>query len=153
MASLFPDGTGDCRLLDAGAGIGSLSAAFLDRWRSGGFCFSRVTVDAFELDTALKDHLAYTLDRYNHTGDFVANIRQEDFILAAVESSEGSLFSPPIERYSHAILNPPYKKINSDSAHRLALRCVGIETVNLYFRRASRRPGRAGWADRRHHPA
>lgn len=132
MASLFPDGTDDCRLLDAGAGIGSLSAAFLDRWRSGGFCFSRVTVDAFELDIALIDHLASTLDRYNHTGDFVANIRQEDFILAAVESLEGSLFSPPIERYSHAILNPPYKKINSDSAHRLALRRVGIETVNLY---------------------
>ncbi len=27
MASLFPEGAGDCRLLDAGAGIGSLSAA------------------------------------------------------------------------------------------------------------------------------
>ena len=34
--------------------------------------------------------------------------------------------------YTHAILNPPYKKINSGSAHRLALREVGIETVNLY---------------------
>lgn len=132
MASLFPDGAGDCQLLDAGAGIGSLSAAFLDRWRSGGFCFSRVIVDAFELDAALIDHLAFTLEQYNHKGDFVANIRQEDFILAAVETVEGNLFSPPIERYSHAILNPPYKKINSNSAHRLALRRVGIETVNLY---------------------
>ncbi len=132
MASLFPDGAGDCRLLDAGAGIGSLSAAFLDRWRNGGFAFSRVTVDAFELDTALIDHLASTLDRYNHSGDFVANIRQEDFIFAVVESLEGNLFSPPIARYSHAILNPPYKKINSASAQRLALRRVGIETVNLY---------------------
>lgn len=132
MASLFPDGTGDCRLLDAGAGIGSLSAAFLDRWRSGGLSFSRVTVDAFELDAALMGHLASTLERYNHKGDFVANIRQEDFILAAVETLEGNLFSPPIGRYSHAILNPPYKKINSNSAHRLALRRVSIETVNLY---------------------
>ena len=34
--------------------------------------------------------------------------------------------------YTHAILNPPYKKINSKSAQRLALRSVGIETVNLY---------------------
>jgi adenine-specific DNA-methyltransferase len=32
----------------------------------------------------------------------------------------------------YAILNPPYRKINSDSAHRLLLRKVGIETVNLY---------------------
>jgi hypothetical protein len=34
--------------------------------------------------------------------------------------------------YTHVILNPPYKKINSRSAHRLALRSVGIETVNMY---------------------
>ncbi len=34
--------------------------------------------------------------------------------------------------YTHAILNPPYKKINNDSLHRRALRQVGIETVNLY---------------------
>ena len=132
MASLFPEGAGDCRLLDAGAGIGSLSAAFLDRWRSGGFHFRKVTVDAFELDSTLIAHLASTLDRVNNRGDFVANIRQEDFILAAVESLEGNLFSSPMERYSHAILNPPYKKINSHSAHRLALRRAGIETVNLY---------------------
>lgn len=132
MASLFPYGTGDCRLLDAGAGIGSLSVAFLERWRSGGFCFRSVTVDAFEIDSALINHLVSTLDKYKHMGDFIANIRQEDFILASVESLMGSLFSPPQERYSHAILNPPYKKINSNSVHRLALRRVGIETVNLY---------------------
>ena len=36
MADLFVrSGYDNCRLLDAGAGIGSLSAAFLDRWASG----------------------------------------------------------------------------------------------------------------------
>ena len=35
-------------------------------------------------------------------------------------------------RFTHAILNPPYKKINSASDHRLILRQAGIETVNLY---------------------
>jgi adenine-specific DNA-methyltransferase len=34
--------------------------------------------------------------------------------------------------YSHAILNPPYKKIGSDSSARQILSSVGIETVNLY---------------------
>ena len=34
--------------------------------------------------------------------------------------------------FTHAILNPPYKKINSDSAHRALLRAVRLETVNLY---------------------
>ena len=132
MAGLFPDGKGFCRLLDAGAGIGSLSAAFLDRWRGGGFHFQHVEVDAFELDHALVRHLSQTLDKYNHRGDFVGNIYEEDFIHAAVDSLSGNLFSKPLERYTHAILNPPYKKINSNSAHRLALRRVGIETVNLY---------------------
>lgn len=132
MASLFPDGTGDCCLLDAGAGIGSLSAAFLDRWGSGGFRFGRVSLDAFELDAALITDLESTLERYSHTSDFEANIQQKDFILAAVETLEAGALSPCNKRYSHAILNPPYKKINSNSAHRLALRRVGIETVNLY---------------------
>ncbi|MEY6432272.1 Eco57I restriction-modification methylase domain-containing protein [Thioalkalicoccus limnaeus] len=132
MASLFPDANGVCRLLDAGAGIGSLSAAFLDRWRGGGFHFRRVEVDAFELDRTLVSHLSQTLDTYSHRGDFVGNIHKEDFIHAAVDSLSGDLFSRPLDPYTHAILNPPYKKINSHSAHRLALRRVGIETVNLY---------------------
>ncbi|EDN3354060.1 SAM-dependent methyltransferase, partial [Salmonella enterica subsp. enterica serovar Litchfield] len=40
MASLFPPSTlQTCRLLDAGAGVGALSCAFLDRWVTGGFGF------------------------------------------------------------------------------------------------------------------
>jgi len=132
MSSLFPDSEEDCRLLDAGAGIGSLSAAFLERWRSGGFHFQNVELDAFEIDQTLHPYLSQTLDKYNHRGDFVARIRGEDFIHAATESLSENLFSRPLKHYTHAILNPPYKKINSNSAHRLALRCVGIETVNLY---------------------
>lgn len=132
MAGLFPDGKGICRLLDAGAGVGSLSAAFLDRWKDGGFHFQQVVLDAFELDPVLTEHLAQTLERYKRNGDFSCNIHGIDFIHAVVESLGGSLFSKPLERCTHAILNPPYKKIKSDSGHRLALRRIGIETVNLY---------------------
>ncbi len=132
MAGLFRDGEGACRLLDAGAGIGSLSVAFWERWRRDGFHFKRVELDAFEIDTNLANDLSQTLAKYNLKDDFVVNIYEEDFIHAAVESLSGSLFAKPLGRYSHAILNPPYKKINSNSAHRLALRRVGIETVNLY---------------------
>jgi adenine-specific DNA-methyltransferase len=35
-------------------------------------------------------------------------------------------------RFTHAILNPPYKKIGSESPHRQACRQLGLETVNLY---------------------
>ena len=132
MADLFPDGEGVCRLLDAGAGIGSLSAAFLDRWVDGGLHFQRVELDAFELDPALIGYLMQTLDKYSHRDDFEGKIHAEDFIHVAVESLSGSLFSSPLKRYTHVILNPPYKKINSNSTYRRALRRVGIETVNLY---------------------
>lgn len=132
MASLFPDGNGCCRLLDAGAGIGSLSAAFLARWRSGGFQFQQVEAEVFELDHEMIRHLSSTLASYNHKSDFFVNIHEVDFIQAAVDSLSGNLFSLPLKGYTHAILNPPYKKINSHSAHRHLLRQVGIETVNLY---------------------
>lgn len=132
MANLFPAGEGACHLLDAGAGIGSLSSAFLERWRDGGFHFQQVAVDAFEMDTTLTVHLAETLEKFNHQGNFSGNIVTKDFIHTAVDALLGNLFAKPLARYTHAILNPPYKKINSHSAHRLALRRVGIETVNLY---------------------
>lgn len=132
MASLFPDAEGECYLLDAGAGIGSLSDAFLERWHSGGFHFQRLILDAFEIDDSLHRHLEKTLEQHRKRPALFANIRGGDFIHAAIEALSGDFFAATTPQYSHAILNPPYKKINSHSAHRLALRSVGIETVNLY---------------------
>lgn len=131
MAGLFPPGEDICRLLDAGAGIGSLSAAFLERWRSGGLRFQRVELDAFEIDHSLHAELAQTLLKH-HSDKFSATVYGEDFIHAAVDALSGGLFATSLPRYSHAVLNPPYRKIGSDSSHRLALRRVDIETVNLY---------------------
>ena len=132
MTSLFPDDKGSCRLLDAGAGIGSLSAAFLDRWETAGFDFQHVELDAFEIDDSLHSYLNQTLEKYRKNPGFMPTIRKADFIHAAVDWLSGSLFAEELQKYTHAILNPPYKKINSNSSYRLALRRVGIETVNLY---------------------
>lgn len=132
MASLFPDAAGHCRLLDAGAGIGSLSVAFLERWRAGGFQFAQVALDAFEIDPALQPHLRQALGEYRDAAEFSARVFDGDFIHAGAESLSGGLFVESLPAYTHAILNPPYKKISNDSAHRLALRRAGIETVNLY---------------------
>ncbi len=128
MASLFPPATQTtCVLLDAGAGIGALSCAFLDRWIAGdGFDFGNVEVQAYELDSTLRGHLTNTLEGYTKRLPVNVDVSPEDFITAA------ALQSMAPRRFTHAILNPPYKKINSDSMHRLALRQVGIETVNLY---------------------
>jgi len=124
MASLFPPSTlQTCRLLDAGAGVGALSCAFLDRWVTGGFGFESVEATAYEIDEKLRGHLAQHLAGYSRV---TPRIIAGDYIeLATAEGLQD-------RGYTHAILNPPYKKINSQSDHRLALRTVGIETVNLY---------------------
>ncbi|MEZ5454380.1 MAG: Eco57I restriction-modification methylase domain-containing protein, partial [Thiothrix sp.] len=113
--------------------IGSLSAAFFDKWKNRqGFTFSQLELDAFEIDSTLHTHLAQTLEKYQSQTNLTAHIKGGDFIHTAVESLSGDLFAEKLPQYTHAILNPPYKKINSNSSHRLALRRVGIETVNLY---------------------
>lgn len=124
MVSLFPPSAMQtCRLLDAGAGVGALSCAFLDRWVTGGFGFESVEATAYEIDEKLRDHLAQHLAGYSRV---TPRIIAGDYIeLVTTEGLND-------RSYTHAILNPPYKKINSRSAHRLALRTVGIETVNLY---------------------
>jgi len=132
MAGLFPDTGGHCRLLYPGAGIGSLAAAFLDRWRSGELRFESVSVDAFEIDPALHLHLVQTLDQYRDLRGFASHVSATDFIHAASDSVSRGLFASAEQKYTHAILNPPYKKIHSASAHRSVLRGVGIEAVNLY---------------------
>jgi adenine-specific DNA-methyltransferase len=133
MAGLFAPGTEDaCRLLDAGAGSGSLSDAFLRRWLAGGLVCQWVSVDAFDIDETLHPKLAETLRKYAQYPGVSVNIRSEDFVDAAADWLSGSLFASELATYTHAILNPPYKKIRSDSRHRTALRRAGIETVNLY---------------------
>ncbi len=125
MASLFPaSANAKCRLLDAGAGVGALSCAFLDRWKAGGFGFQTVEAFAYEIDEKLRGHLARHLSAYDGVEP---HIIAGDFILL---NTQGDLLN--LGGYTHAILNPPYKKINSGSLHRQALRTMGIETVNLY---------------------
>lgn len=122
MASLFSTPTRPIYLLDAGAGAGSLTGAFLDRFQG-----STTSIKAWEIDPLLKMHLADTLASHARAG-LASTIHNSDFIEDAVWniSMEGG------QRFTHAILNPPYRKIKSDSRHRYLLRDVGIETVNLY---------------------
>ena len=124
MADLFPDAGGACRLIDAGAGLGALSCAFIDRWNDRRFDFTTVSVDAFEVDDNLRARLSEFMSSYKNV---TVNVTGGDFIELAVARCISH------ERtYTHAILNPPYKKINNGSQHRQDLRRAGLETVNLY---------------------
>lgn len=124
MAAMFSTSSHkSCRLLDAGAGMGALSCAFLDRWLAEDFRFHSVDVTAYEIDEKLAHVLNQQLAEYSGA---TCNVITEDYIERASTNKRIN------SGFTHAILNPPYKKINSASAHRLALRRVGIETVNLY---------------------
>jgi adenine-specific DNA-methyltransferase len=128
MASMFPaTELRACHLLDAGAGVGALSCAFLDRWSSSdGLNFKTVKAEAYEIDASLRLHLERVLTSYSKRLPLNYHIFADDFIKVAVLQTLGG------RRFTHAILNPPYRKINSSSDHRLYLRQAGIETVNLY---------------------
>ncbi len=132
MASMFePLAEKKIRLLDPGAGIGSLTAAFVERAAREGA--TSLQCEAWEFDPRLHVHLRNTLDAcgslMRKSGAYYADaIQKGDFIGAF-----SNIFSNDrLYGITHAILNPPYKKINSKSAYRQALRVVGIETSNLY---------------------
>jgi adenine-specific DNA-methyltransferase len=59
-------------------------------------------------------------------------IRHADFIESALEFVREDLFTSAKAPFNAALLNPPYRKINSDSHTRRLLREAGIETSNLY---------------------
>lgn len=130
MASLFHvNGKKELSLLDAGAGVGSLTVAFLEQFAS----HSRANLDitAYELDTKVSVILQTNLRQFAEhvTGcNISSNVIDGDFIKEGVIKYLTGRYKP----VDYVILNPPYRKINSDSVHRLLLRKVGIETVNLY---------------------
>ncbi|MFY3767719.1 Eco57I restriction-modification methylase domain-containing protein, partial [Escherichia coli] len=131
MASLFDDIKGDIKLLDPGCGVGSLSAAFVER-------ALRLDVDKMELDAIdiaemMLPYLSKTLKACDEAanGKLTHKISKVDYILEASLAKNISTSEEP-GTYSHVIMNPPYKKILSSSAHRASLRNAGIETVNLY---------------------
>lgn len=137
MASLFGRSLQDIRLLDAGAGVGTLTAAFVEEACQNTIRPRSISAVAYELEPVLAEYLQLTLaecqDACDASGiEFSGKILEEDFISAGVDMLRGGLF--PVERYSfnRVILNPPYRKIPSGSRHRHLLSSIGIETSNLY---------------------
>jgi adenine-specific DNA-methyltransferase len=126
MASLLSQPRGPGCLLDPGAGLGALSAAVLDHWHARSKGHRPLSVTAYELDERLRPYLSETLASHSspdvsiqvHAGDYLAQ--------AAASILRGE--TP----YTHAILNPPYKKIGAGSDARASAQQVGLTVVNLY---------------------
>ena len=125
MASQFeipPHGV--IRLLDAGAGQGALTAAFIDRAKGA----AQIAASAFEFDNQILPDLRANLAAFRQRATTKCELIEGDFI----EEAANCICLGKGARYTHAILNPPYKKIGNDSKHRALLRAAGLETVNLY---------------------
>ncbi|GAB2566827.1 Eco57I restriction-modification methylase domain-containing protein [Spirosoma areae] len=134
MASLFAEGAHESvSLLDAGAGVGSLTAAFLERVQTGWGGFRQIQATAYEIDPTLLRILETNLADYqNFTLSFGVKLSTEVKAKDFIEDTILRLQSGRNSSFDYAILNPPYKKINSQSSHRQLLRIAGIETVNMY---------------------
>ncbi|WP_409300895.1 BsuBI/PstI family type II restriction endonuclease [Pseudomonas sp. KCJK8993] len=132
MASMFKNIQGKVKLLDPGAGPGSLTAAFTDELISRSQTNS-ISVDAFEIEPIIHPYLKRSLDVCESAlaSESILSsftLKKLDFIHSAFTDD---LFRLE-EKYTHVLMNPPYKKISATSAHRKLLRLAGIETVNLY---------------------
>ncbi len=129
MANLFKNFSNHnyIQLLDAGAGHGALSNAFLKRYMLNNRG-KKVNVHAYEIDHAFKNSLTNVFERYSAYPFFSYKILETDFIVDTVNT----ITMNSSKKFTHAILNPPYKKIHSQSKHRKLLHSINIEVVNLY---------------------
>lgn len=137
MASLFGPLPRTVRLLDAGAGAGALTAAFVAHCCDERNDIQAIEATLYEVDSAILNALAATLRecerRCASAGiRFAFTINAADFIRETSARLEGGLFGETPPAFDAAIVNPPYRKIGTASAERRALRSVGIETSNLY---------------------
>ncbi len=137
MASLSRVADDHVRLLDAGAGVGMLSAAWVSHACLAGTPPSTIEIVAYELDESLHSTLNNVLENCqsfarDHGSKLIFEIRGEDFIRSGVSALTGGLFGSTWPQFDIAILNPPYKKFRNDSEERRLLREINVEASNLY---------------------
>ena len=131
----------ELRLLDAGSGTGMLTASVVAELcsRPDSARPSAIHVAAWEIDSRLKPLCLRTF-RYcaelcrQADIQLTWSLRCEDFISSAADIignnalPTGATTSP----FHVAILNPPYRKLNSDSMERTRLNGLDMGTSNLY---------------------
>jgi adenine-specific DNA-methyltransferase len=137
MASLFGPLPRVIRLLDPGAGAGALTAAFVSRLCKKRSDISTVEATLYELDPLIQDALLKTMRACQRLCSdsgiqFRFTIHEADFIQEMSARLGDGLFAAKPPAFDAAIVNPPYRKIGTDSPERRCLRHAGIETSNLY---------------------
>src|SRR5437879_2729564 len=139
MASLLTRVPDRFRLLDPGAGVGSLAAAVCERLlalRSP----RQIEIHLYESDSALLPLLEETMRRCRTDlkaagHDFHSTIHGDDFILGTRgRSDQRMLFDDDAgDEFDAVIMNPPYFKVGADSPHALAMGDAFRGNTNIYM--------------------
>lgn len=131
LASMFELPEGAVRVLDPGAGVGSLSAALVERAVSEGWRCS-LDVTAVEVDQHLLEGLEATL---SNCCDAMPSAQgrsvNADFLTWAAAHAKPDVFQPELQQFDLVIMNPPYGKLRTASATSERLKRLGIRTSNL----------------------
>lgn len=137
MAGMFDELPARVALLDAGAGTGTLTAAFVEQACRSVTCPAEICATTYEVDAPMLGHLTETLKDCAAICEeagvaFQGDVRTADFIEAATASLGGGLFRDKSLSFDAAILNPPYRKIATFSMERCLLQTVGLDATNMY---------------------
>ncbi|WP_395490499.1 Eco57I restriction-modification methylase domain-containing protein [Cedecea davisae] len=127
MSSLFENFNTNVSILEPGSGSGSLTLAFISKCVESG-SINKIESTTIDIENKIAPYLSESIKICHSICDdknikFNHYHKNSDFILDALENDN---------HYSHVIINPPYKKINSKSLHWKALVDMGIKSTNLY---------------------
>jgi adenine-specific DNA-methyltransferase len=128
MASLIDFSSFDeISILDPGAGQGALGISAIEYIKKSDPT-KIISLDAYEIDKTIIDELSKNLESISAIHHIQYQVFKDDFI----ESSVYKIGWNVQNKYSHIIMNPPYKKLSSGSMQHKLLGDVGINTVNYY---------------------
>lgn len=138
MASLFHIKGQNISLIDPGAGVGILTAAFCERILP--FKEKRVSIDAYENDPSLLPSLKRVLEEcksvLEEAGHQVSiNLQERDFILDNAQFFDKERFSfwqTEQPTFGYVVSNPPYYKLNAASPHARAMKELELGHPNVY---------------------
>lgn len=137
MAELFviPDDMAKVRILDAGAGSGILSCAFLERLEQFD-SVQRIELTCYENDDNILGLLKENLRAFqaNSKKDIQIEIVTENYITSQYLDFNHMIGADPNpQKYDFVIGNPPYMKISKDAPEATAMPEVCYGAPNLYF--------------------
>ncbi|RQW19096.1 hypothetical protein EH196_19345 [Bacillus sp. C1-1] len=131
MSSLFSPISKDfIRILDPGAGTGNLTAALIETILKREITPKKIEVVLYENDEGLYSSLDASMKLCKGLCDgkniqFKYIIECKDFLLEATNSKDSISFD-------YIIINPPYKKLGTNTDHKRALLEVDINVPNYY---------------------